>query len=417
MVLDWTLPDAREFASFVGLQHAIWGACRQYGVAPWSEEHWRLMERSMEWLGEVGNDMVVLPLVCEGEAGNQESLVPWVKREDGYQYDWQVLDRYLELVARHWGKKVSTVGEICWAPRLDKLGWVVKQPAVTVLEAGEKGKLSLPPPGSEEWKKLFLPFAQEVREHLKAKGFEALHWGWFYDGVPAELATMASLLAEAVPDVGWACASHDRRRPFPDARVTLSVRIRQFPQSFDPSGEPVSNYGWRNAGDVLFPRHASEIQAVGRFESPMSLRWLAENTLVNGACGFARIGADYWPPFSFTNWYQPFVNFMLYPGPQGAEGSIRFEALREGVQEAEARIYLERTGNDRTEPARSVLSERIRLLGAVPVGPAYPLIGEYYAGWQERSWDLYAAAAAAGGGKAPSAVEKADFFGLEAALE
>ena len=39
-----------------------------------------------------------------------------------------------------------------------------------------------------------------------------------------------------------------------------------------------------------------------------------------------------------------------------------------------------------------------------------PIINEYYGGWQERSWDLYAAAEALGG-KAPDAAEKAKFFG------
>jgi hypothetical protein len=39
---------------------------------------------------------------------------------------------------------------------------------------------------------------------------------------------------------------------------------------------------------------------------------------------------------------------------------------------------------------------------------------EYHGGWQERSWDLYAAAAAAAGGKTPSADERAGFFGAAA---
>ena len=72
------------------------------------------------------------------------------------------------------------------------------------------------------------------------------------------------------------------------------------------------------------------------------------------------------------------------------------------------RIYLERTGKDKAEPAKTVLADRIRLLGAIPTGPAYPLVAEYYAGWQERSWDLYAAAA--NGGKVPNAKQKAHFF-------
>ena len=46
-------------------------------------------------------------------------------------------------------------------------------------------------------------------------------------------------------------------------------------------------------------------------------------------------------------------------------------------------------------------------LWAVPAGPTYPLLGEYCAGWQERTWDLHAAAA----GSAIDAGEKRRFFG------
>jgi len=416
MVFDWTLPDGRNYATFLGLQHSLWGPARHYKVPAWSPDHWRLLERSIEMLAEVGNDIVVLPLVVNGEVGNDESLVPWVRKGHGYEYDWGNLDRYLDLVAKHWGRGVAVVGEVGWAPRGSR-GWYLVHEGVTVVENGKKGTLALPEPGTKEWTGLFPPFARAVREHLKARGFENLHWGWFYDGRPAALLTLVEALAEAVPGVGWARASHtgNRRRPFPKtsrASVTLDMRIRGFPRMFNRAGEPVSNYGWRNAGDVLFPRHASEVMALGRFESPMSMRWLIENALVNGAAGVGRIGADYWPPFAFRNWYHPFVNFLFYPGPHGAESSVRFEALREGVQETEARIFLERTGKDKMEPARSVLAERIRCLGVIPTGPAYPLVAEYYAGWQERSWDLYAAAAAAGG-TAPDDATKVRFFGTQ----
>ncbi len=417
-VMAWALPDGKDRASFVGLQQSLWGSCRQYQAAPWSEKHWALLERSVKLLAGVGNDIAVVPLIVGGEAANAESLVPWVKKGPGYEYDFKNLDRYLGLVEKHWGKKVAVVGEICWAPYLGgRKGWVLRQQAITVVEGGVKKKLALPAPGSEEWKKLFLPFAKAVRERVKAKGL-TLYWGWFYDGIPDDLRTMTAALAREIPGVHWARASHNgnTRRPFAktnSAKVKLDMRIRGFPQSFAKTGEPVSRCGWKNPTDLLFPRHASQVQAVGRFESPMSIRWLTENCLVNGAAGFGRIGADYWPPFTFGNRYHPFVNYLLCPGPDGAESSVRFEALREGVQEAEVRIWLERNGKDKTEPAKSVLAARIGALSAMSTGSDYTPLAAYYANWQERSWDLYAAAARAAAGRAPSAADKKKFFAGE----
>jgi Glycoside hydrolase 123, catalytic domain/Glycoside hydrolase 123 N-terminal domain len=414
-VMDWKLPESKDYVSFVGLQQSLWGACARYKVPAWSDAHWKHLERVARLLAEVGNDVAVLPLVTGGEAGNAESLVPWTKKGSGYDYDWKNLDRYLELVAKHWGKNTAVVGEVCWVPRTSK-GWTVINKGVTVRGGGKDGQLAMPAFGSAEWKKLFVPFAKAVAARVKAKGFKSFHWGWFYDGVPGQLAAGSAALAEACPDVSWARASHNGTsptRPFAadsKALVKLDMHIRRFPCSFDKAGEPQSRYGWKQRGNVLFPRVASEIQAIDRIDSPMAFRWITENALVNGASGFGRIGADFWPPFLFANWYHPFESYILCAGPQGADSSARFEALREGVQEAEVRIWLEKSGKDKAEPAKTVLANRIRTVGALVTGSPSS-IGAYYPDWQQRSWALYAAAAAAGGGRAPSAAEKKKFFG------
>ncbi|MCX7591579.1 MAG: DUF4091 domain-containing protein, partial [Kiritimatiellae bacterium] len=303
--------------------------------------------------------------------------------------------------------------EICWVPRTEK-GWVVRQDGVTVVENGDKNRLGLPPPGSSEWGKVFLPFARAVVDRVRAKGFRRFYWGWFYDSIPDELEVMALALGAELPGVGWARASHNGfgGRPFPKEGTAsnLDIRIRGFRECFTRSGEPVSHRGWENYGNVLFPRVASQIQAIAKIESPMALRWLPENCVVNGAAGFGRLGADFWPPFEFSNWYHPFQGWILAAGPNGAESTVRFEVLREGLQEAEARIRLERAGRDTEEPVKSVLAYRVMCIGALPTGSdSEPLCG-YYGDWQQRSWDLYAAAAVAFGGRAPAEIERERFF-------
>lgn len=410
-VADWVLPDGKDLASFVGLQQSLEPLAAHYKCARWSDEHWALLERSTALLSEIGNDLAVLPLTCGGEAANEESLVTWTKQGDGYAYEWKNFDRYLALIEKYWGRNTAIVGEICWVPYTSK-GWVVIQPGVSVAADGKVQKTELPAPGSEEWKKVFIPFARAVHERLKSKGFERFYWGWFYDN-SEPLLPMAKAMAEALPSVGWARASHNGFGSKPLIQgadvANLDMHIRGFSEPFTKEHEPISHRGWKNAGNLLFPRVASQIQSINSVEAPMALRWLPENCLVNGAAGFGRMGADYFPPFQFANWYHPFVNYLLAPGPKGALATVRFEALREGLQEAEVRIALERADKDATEPAKSVLAARIHAIGALPTG-ASSSMSEYYGGWQERSWDLYSAAAAAFGGKAPSEKEKQAFF-------
>ncbi|MGQ9662002.1 MAG: glycoside hydrolase domain-containing protein, partial [Kiritimatiellia bacterium] len=413
-VVDWTLPDPVQFDPFVGFQQAIWGSCARYQCKPWSEEHWDKLERSSRLLGEVGNDLAILPLVVGGEAANEESLVPWVKKGSSYEYDWHNCDRYLQLVAKHWGTNVAVVAEICWVPRTER-GWIVRADGVTVVEDGQRQKMSLPPFGSAEWADVFLPFAKKVAERVRGMGFRSLYWGWFYDGLPDNLNAGAEALWSEVPDVGWARASHNgfRNQPFPkgNSAANLDIRIRGFRECFARSGEPVSQMGWKNQGNILFPREASQIQAIAGIESPMALRWLAENCLVNAAAGFGRLGADFWPPFKFSNWYHPFANYILWHGPDGAESTVRFEALREGLQEAQVKIELEKAGKDSVEPASSVLMNRLMCIGALPTGSDSEPLCAYYGGWLQRSWDLYVAAAEVFGGNVPSAENHRLFWG------
>ncbi len=418
-VFDVALPDGKDYASFVGLRQDVMGVCLPYKAPRWSAEHWKLVEQSMQRLGQVGNDLVYLPLVIYSESGNDESIVPWVKKGDGYDYSWENLDRYLDLVDKHLGRDVDLVGDVCWVPwRGGKEGWPVYHKAVTFVEDGQKKDLPLPAVGSEEWKRLFPPFAKAVRAHLLKKGFRNLHWGWFYDGVTDDLRRLAEGLREAVPDVGWARSNHEAINPAflgkdSDCRVTLNCHIRAWQFVYTSKGEPAYNYGWKNRGQVHFARAASWIQVLSVDEAPMGLRWMTESALVHNAAGWARMGADCWPPnliASAGNWYADADPNLFYPAPGGPEAGARFEALREGVQEGELRILIERAARDREEPATSVLLARAELTESLSCEPGNPIINEYYGGWQERSWDLLAAAAAALGGQAPPAEDRAAFF-------
>ena len=112
---------------------------------------------------------------------------------------------------------------------------------------------------------------------------------------------------------------------------------------------------------------------------------------------------------------------MLAPGRDGAVSTHRFEMIREGLQEAEARIFIERALLEKTitgnlaKHCQDLLDERQRamLRGAAslilsrgtwrryPVNPHGWWSGTSEAGvhwfiasgWQERSRQLYAAAA------------------------
>lgn len=73
-------------------------------------------------------------------------------------------------------------------------------------------------------------------------------------------------------------------------------------------------------------------------------------------------------PFSSCAQRAPSLFKMTWPGPEGAETTVRFEAFVEGVQEAEANIMLneaiakhaDKLGEELPARSRQVLADRLR---------------------------------------------------------
>ncbi|HOX08982.1 MAG TPA: DUF6067 family protein, partial [Planctomycetota bacterium] len=104
-VSDWTLPDPTDYRTYVGIYQSPISVAMQYSVQPWSDEHWKLMEKSFELLGRIGNKMINVSVVDETQFGEPEGMINWVKKADGtYDYDFAIFDRYLALATKHCGK-------------------------------------------------------------------------------------------------------------------------------------------------------------------------------------------------------------------------------------------------------------------------------------------------------------------------
>jgi hypothetical protein len=106
---------------------------------------------------------------------------------------------------------------------------------------------------------------------------------------------------------------------------------------------------------------------------------------------------------------------FLAPGPDGAISTVTFELLREGMQECEAKIFIEKALFDKEAKARlgegliekcwnmlDVRRELQRLMRSID-GPTWQTGSRWgqdlYHGfnWQERSEELYSAAAEVAG--------------------
>ena len=449
-VIDWVLPDSREFTSHLGIIQSVDGLAIYYGVPLWSEKHWELIDRSFEHLARAGVDALFMPLIMKFHWG-REGLVRWVKNDDGtYSHDFSVFDKYLEVAFRHiknpdiacfyvWDRKYRSYE---MAGRQDK-EWRRKRaaefakkgpphPPMPLLDpkTGEVGVLKSPPYSSPELAAFWKPVLEGCRERLKKYGVkdEALLLGVVPDGHPAE--TAIDSFYEAAPWAKWAQQSHSPGKSYKGVKVKLVPTYhaagvfggtRKVP---DPAEKRY--YGWKPYNEhteifCVFPRTGSPYRL--GYETTLSMYHVfMEAYLMSGHRGIARVGADFWPltlsdrdrkvdqkgliisaySINIPSMKLSVYNFLA-PGKDGALSTVRLETIYEGSQEGEARVFLEKAletykgkltidGLDAAASEKKILAmldnRQYAFRAYYPVLQWYP-----GSGWQARSKELYSTAA------------------------
>ena len=153
------------------------------------------------------------------------------------------------------------------------------------------------------------------------------------------------------------------------------------------------------------PRTNGSVICVEGTSTPFTYRVLPDRAIYGGFNGVGRMGADYYD----LAWMDGFRGGQyllvgrscvqtLWPGPTEAESSARNEAMLEGIQEAEARIFMEQALDRAILPpelaveAQNVLDEHFRATLHIPCGTAALSMMDYSGDWQARSRRLFATA-------------------------
>jgi hypothetical protein len=430
-VVDWTMPDPKDFASHVGLTQSPESVALRYKVPLWSPEHWRLLEQSFAWLGQAGADDVFITAIRRTHFGNEHAMVRWARRPDGsLEPDFSIAEKYLDLAVKHLGK-VPVVCLYCWEPFAGSLygstvskesrgmPYTVVDPATGKLEEAEGPKW-----GTPEARAFWKPALDGLREILKKRGLDgSLMVGVAGDSVPKKDAVED--LKAIAPEAKWVVQSHGRTDNLFGQPVGYLADVWNSPIAPDPAEKRL--YGWKAPWlRATFPREGSSTVMALRTPSPLAqYRVALEGMSAAGLRGFGRVGADFWDVlqpqdplrntyshgsnilgrYPESNWAQLYLGnttpYVLAPGPQGALATVRFEMIREGAQDLEARIYLEKAlldpalraklGDDLARRCQELLDVRVR---AVLTGRTSWLL---FGGSRERLDRLYTLAGEAAG--------------------
>jgi len=379
-VCGWQAPLPSEFHTIVDLIQSPETVAMQYNVPLWSDPHFKLLEKSLARAGYVGSWTLHIPLICHANIGNEQSMVRWIKKPDGtYKYDFTVLDRYLDLAEKHMGKP-RAIALIVWDlflgfgaewdkalehnTKLDK-GFQPGEVPVSLLDEAT-GKITLTTVGryDEKGKANWKALIDQLMERLKKRGLDqSLHIGHSYDLSPSD--GIAKFWNDLLPGVHYFRYGHYDYKTFGKTPFGISDFV-VHECAFEWDSKP--KYGWKNPSIKLpWIRLSSERMSRKGWKAdpyvtvPMSIfRLLGEYCIQSGAYrGFGRMGLDYWPVtedergqknmlsiqgrYPSSSWRQSdeMISCIVPPGPNGALSSSKLEMMREGLQETEARIFLE----------------------------------------------------------------------------
>lgn len=430
-VIDWTLPDPQDFAYWCGMIQSPEGVGLHYEVPLWSERHWELIGKSFDWIAQLGSKVLFIPLGAETEYGNGQSMVLWIKAKEGnYTHDFSRVEQYVDVALKHLGRPRFVVVGV-WQPGEHKSG----TPRISVKDAqtGAVESIDGPKHGSAESLVFWKPVLTKMHEILQKRGLgEAMLLGYGGDGMPDKVTV--GVFHKILPTVGWQSSRHWPRGteyiPYEGGRKPVMYQSNVWGCGDVQDPETRRVYGWNYNYPVKGGLRTWLDRGVYDTASLTAYRGMSENILLSDRPGQGQIGADFWPPppekkgaRRLETLYSRFprtrnvgagnkgltANQLLYPGPRGAVPTVRFEMIRENIQECEARIFLEklllakplRLPAELAKRIQGVLDERTRWQrlqrGYFNPGLCWP-----YSGWQQRTIKLYECAAQAARAIAPS---------------
>jgi ADP-ribosylglycohydrolase len=395
-VVDWKLPDPKDFISHVGLTESPETVAMKYKVEMWSPEHWKLLDKTFELMSEAGADDLFITAIRRTHHGNEHSMIRWIKQADGtFKHDFSIAEKYLDTAIKHLGK-VPVVCIYGWEPYTGGsyggttsgtkgMLYTILDPATGKLEEAEGPKW-----GTPEVREFWKPVFDGMREILKKRGLEkSLMVGVSGDATPSKQAV--DDLKAVAPDVRWVGQAHGKTSNLYGTPVGYYAEVWASPIPPDPAERRL--FGWKNpALQLSFPREGSGLLL--RTWSPLAqYRVASEEASAAGIRGFGRVGADFWNVLTTRNktyggglnliarypesdWGQLYLGnstpYLLAPGPDGPLGTARFEMIREGARDLEPRVYLEKAlldpaskaklGDDLAGRIQQLLDDRVRAI-------------------------------------------------------
>lgn len=354
-VSAYQLPAPSDWKFHLDLWQNPYAVARVTGVEPWSEQHWEALHPVMKMLADAGQKVITTTINKRPWNGQTEdafdSMIAWVKKPDGsWKYDYTVFDNWVQfMMGLGVDKQINCYSMVPWGNFVFYYDEELKE-EVRVAVA----------PGTPEYAEIWVPFLTDFILHLEVKGWKEITRIAMDERNPEEMKAMLAILNKSAPGIGVSFAdNHQSYKLYPGQLYDLSVA----------HGTPVDKGdigGRRNEGFVTswYVCCTDSFPNVFTFSEPAEATFIGWYTMAAGFDGFLRWAYNSWvkEPLldsRFRKWPAG-DTYIVYPN---GRSSIRFERLREGIQDAEKiRILREELKASDTAESKKKLQDLDTLL-------------------------------------------------------
>jgi hypothetical protein len=349
-VLPLDLPAPRDWSFHLDLWQNPYAVARYHHVTPWSPEHFALLRPLYRMLADAGQKCLTTTIIDAPWGGQTYdpygSMVGWTKAKDGaWRFDYTAFDRYVRF-ARECGLDgwINCYSMVPWTNSIRYYD-----------EARGESMNQEIRPDTDDYERMWAPFLKDFTAHLKRKGWLS-RTVMAMDERPWEMMKPAiAMLHRYGPGLRLALAGDNEPRvqgEVNDWSVIINSAI---------SEDMLRSRSERGALTTFYVCTGPERPNTFTYSPPAEAAWMGLYAAARHMDGFLRWAYDCWveDPLWDTKHvtWQSGDCFLVYPGPRS---SIRFERLREGIQQYEkVRLLRERCAG-RNHPELAALESALK---------------------------------------------------------
>jgi hypothetical protein len=352
-VLQQTIPSPKEYGFFLDLWFNPHAVAVVNGLEPWSEEHWKQLEPYLKDLASRGAKTVTATIVpypwaigwLNGSRRSQTcigypSMVNWLRDASGnWCFDYSIFDRFVETCFRHGiDRRIDAFSLTAFEQK--------GKACEIVFRHKENNRLdTLRYQGMDtEYETIWSCFLRDFENHVKQKGWLDKTYLSFDEAPQEVIESILDIVGNSAPAFLNQFSIAGKKDTESLAR-SFSLFYSHLPESEKmPEKDEISTILEKRRNDAgkttTFylcgdPAHPNSFAFSPAVESRM-IPWLA-------ACynldGYLRWAYNSWsdkdpyknPVFNFIQG----DDYSVYPGKNGPVSSIRWELLKEGIEDFE----------------------------------------------------------------------------------